>query len=124
MRRILSSACAILLLSACTSATDTGAGEVAASTLRSEYSLPAGGGAVSVDFAVTNGTVEKIHVSRCGERITVAVLRREAGEWKEHDGTACIAVLPMVPLTLDPSATAAGAFEVREPGEYRFQVLY
>jgi hypothetical protein len=93
-------------------------------TVRPEYTLPAGGGPARVDFFISNQTDDAVYVPRCGDRFSVALERKEATVWTEVGGTACPAVLPMVPLYVGARETVPGELTVAEAGEYRFRLYY
>ena len=77
---------------------------------------------VEVPYSVVNGrTASVLLTTRCGDRLSPAVQRREGGEWVQHSGGGCFAIFPMSPVPL-----AAGArrdeLEVISsppPGQYR-----
>jgi hypothetical protein len=106
---------------ACGAPTGPAAGLDAIEVLPSASSFvrrPAGGAAVA--FRVVNRGPTTVRLtSRCGDRVTPAVERREGGGWVAYAGGACPAIYDASPLPLAPGAERADTVGVGDAGEYR-----
>ncbi len=80
-------------------------------------------GAAAVAFTVANRGEATVRLtSRCGDRITPAVERREGDRWAAYAGGVCLAIYDASPVALAAGAVRAETVAVRDAGEYRLVV--
>ena len=121
MKRILS-ALPLVFLAACTSPFGSSAPELQVRTDQEEYVAHPIGFISPVGFTVKNEGDASIYLPRCGDQVTVAVDRREGGEWRQAYSGICPAVNVSSPLELKPGESVRSVVSVGEPGRYRIRV--
>lgn len=77
---------------------------------------------VRVDFTVTNIGTERIHVSRCGDRIMAAVDRAAGTRWQDYSGDGCLTHQDMSPLPIDPGVTLSSSRAIIDSGRFRLRI--
>jgi len=75
-----------------------------------------------IDFTVTNTFDHRVYLARCGPRIMSALDRAGASGWEQYSGDACIAILDMSPLPIDPGVTLQSSRAIHDPGQYRLRI--
>jgi len=108
----------IPLLFACNSST-VPSGRVQVPIDRASFQAPA-----QVHFSVRNETAQTIFVSRCGERVSLAIERHRMGAWENAGAAICPANLLMAPAELRSGEALSDSVRVADPGEYRLVVNY
>jgi hypothetical protein len=121
MKRFLS-ALPLLFLAACTSPLGSGGPELQVRTEQEEYVSNPITSVSSVGFTVTNDGDESIYLPRCGEQVTVAIDRRDGGDWRQAYSGICQAIYQATPLELKPGESVRSVVSVGEAGRYRIRV--
>jgi hypothetical protein len=87
-----------------------------------EYALTPRGTA-EISYAVLNsGGTAVLLTSRCGDRLSPAVQRKDTDEWQQYSGGMCITSLDMSPVPLDAGARRDEVVLVGMAGEYRLVI--
>jgi hypothetical protein len=110
---------AVLLgVAACGTPTGPVAGVEVLPSASSFVRRPTGGAAVA--FRVVNRGPTAVRLtSRCGDRVTPAVERREGARWVTYAGGVCPAIHDASPLPLAAGAERVDSVGVADPGDYR-----
>ena len=88
---------------------------------------PTPGGTVSlagVPYSVTNTGDKAAFLPACGESPMAAIERFNGSTWEQYSGSACMAIMPMVPIDLRAGARVGGSMGISEAGRYRLRLSY
>lgn len=109
---------AALFAAACSSSTAPEAGiEIRPSAPAFTRTTP---GSDQIPYSVLNtGAKPVLITTRCGDRLTPSVQRREGGQWLRYSGDVCITMLPMGPVPIAAGARREDVAFVAEAGQYR-----
>lgn len=113
---------ALFLLAGCALGTDPDA-RLAVSTDGSTFVRDAASGSVTVSFMVENRGASPVELEHCGERMLVAIERRDDGPWTSYSNDACLGVYVMEGRPLAPGDAISSARSFSEPGTYRVRPL-
>jgi hypothetical protein len=87
-----------------------------------EFTIPQQGSA-RVDYSVRNtGRTAVALTSRCGDRLSPAVERRESGSWQQYLGGMCITSLEMSPVQLLAGGSRDERVLLGSAGTYRLVI--
>ena len=111
----------LLLLAGCASPFGASAPDLRIRTDRDEHVGHPTTSVATVEFTVTNEGVETIYLPRCGENLSVAVDRREDGEWRQAQSGICPANQEMSPVALEAGESIESAVSVDGPGQFRIR---
>ena len=121
MKKFLS-ALPLVFLAACASPMESSGPELQVRTEQEEYVANPISSISSIGFSVTNEGDESIYLPRCGDQVSVAVDRREGGDWRQAYGGFCQAIYQSSPLELKPGESVRSVVTVGEAGRYRIRV--
>lgn len=121
MKRILS-ALPLVILAACTSPFGSGGPALQVRSEQEEYVAHPISSVSSVGFTVKNEGDESLYLPRCGDEVSVAVDRREGGDWRQAYSGICQALSLSSPLELKPGESVRSVVSVGEAGRYRIRV--
>jgi hypothetical protein len=123
MKKILS-ALPLVLLAACSSPFGSGGPDLQVRTEQEEYVAEPIGFINPVGFTVKNEGDAPIYLPHCGDRLIVAVDRREGGDWRQAYGAVgfCQAIYESGAREVQPGDSVRSMVSVGEPGRYRIRV--
>lgn len=119
MRPRFAIASAVLALAGCASPTEPGLLQIRTSATVISAGAP---DSSRIHFTITNATLAPLHVSRCGNDVSVAVEQWNAGVWTQYSGGFCVLSYYGGPLTLEPGQTYAGVHQVGAVGRFRLKI--
>lgn len=80
-------------------------------------------GAARVPFVLHNRGTATVRVPRCGDDVTLEVMKAEGSAWAQYGSGICPANLNMVPIAVEPGESVEGTWMVSEPGRFRLRVV-
>ncbi len=76
----------------------------------------------AIPVTVLNATDQVVTVAACGDRINPVLERAEGMRWALYASGVCLAIYPMIPLTLGPGDRRTTSLTVQDAGRYRFRI--
>jgi len=77
-----------------------------------------------ISYTVTNTGNKTVFLPACGASPMATIERFNGAAWEQWSGSACIAILPMVPIDLRSDARIDGSVGISEAGRFRLRLSY
>ena len=74
-----------------------------------------------VTFTVSNVSMKRVYLSRCGSRIMTAIDQYVSGQWSAYSTDGCAADQDMSPLPLDPGGSMTSTRGLYDAGVFRLR---
>lgn len=112
----------LLLLAGCSSPFGSSAPDLRVRTDREEYVTSPIAFVTGIEYTVTNQGDETIYLPRCGDQLSVAVDRRQDGEWRQAHSGICQANQVMSAIALEAGESTRSILGVGGTGRFRIRV--